>query len=116
MAYFSNSSEGEILDAQCNDCPLGYGWNNPDQLQFFEREPRPCPVALVQLTYNYDQISPPDRKKASECLDKSEHDFSQSQKWLNSNQFLEALEMLIDKDGVCQVRNQLLDIRRQQQQ
>ncbi len=55
MAYFVNGSEGETLDAQCADCPLGYGWNDPAQGRFefeIDREPRPCPVALVQLVYN----------------------------------------------------------------
>jgi hypothetical protein len=43
MAYFSNGSEGEVLDEQCADCPIG---RHPDA---------PCPVLLVQSLYNYDQ-------------------------------------------------------------
>ena len=38
MAYFSNSSEGEIFDDECSDCPLG-GMD--------------CPIAFVQYAYNY---------------------------------------------------------------
>jgi hypothetical protein len=41
MAYFSNGCEGEILDQQCADCQYGE---------------MPCPIALVQSTYNYQQI------------------------------------------------------------
>lgn len=41
MAYFSNGSEGEIFDAQCGKCKYGE---------------HPCPVAAMQLLYNYDQI------------------------------------------------------------
>ncbi len=41
MAYFSNGSEGEVLDEQCVKC-LPYD---------------PCPIALVQLEYNYTQCS-----------------------------------------------------------
>ena len=42
MAYFSNGSEGECFDEQCGRCKYG-------QL--------PCPIALIQMTYNYDQIT-----------------------------------------------------------
>lgn len=41
MVYFSNNSDGEILDVQCADCPMGGGG---------------CPVAQVQHLYNYDQL------------------------------------------------------------
>ena len=44
MAYFSNGTEGIVLDAQCSVCPVG---RNPDL---------PCPVLLVQLAYNYEQV------------------------------------------------------------
>lgn len=40
MAYFSNSSDGATFDAQCGICKYGE---------------EPCPIAYVQLTYNYDQ-------------------------------------------------------------
>jgi hypothetical protein len=83
MAYFSNGSEGEVLDEQCADCPLGAGWNDPNQMILPGCEPdyQPCPVHLVQLTYNYDQIGNDDL-------------------WA-------AMNMLVSKDGVCQVREQL---------
>lgn len=40
MAYFSNGSEGFVFDDQCAKCKFGQS---------------PCPIALVQLEYNYDQ-------------------------------------------------------------
>lgn len=42
MAYFSNGSEGEILDNQCDECHLSYE--------------APCPVLLVQQLFNYRQL------------------------------------------------------------
>lgn len=41
MAYFSNGSDGDILEAQCAKCKMGDG---------------PCPIIGVHLTYNYEQI------------------------------------------------------------
>ena len=38
MAYFSNGSEGMIFDAECADCKYGED---------------PCPIAWVQMEYNY---------------------------------------------------------------
>jgi hypothetical protein len=69
MAYFSNSTEGETLEVQCCDCPLG---------------PSGCPVHLVQLLYNYEQLCDGQEK------------------------LKEAMEILIDDKGVCQVRNKVL--------
>lgn len=40
MAYFSNGSEGMVFDDQCAKCKFGQS---------------PCPIALVQIMYNYDQ-------------------------------------------------------------
>lgn len=40
MAYFSNGSEGMVFDDQCSKCKFGK---------------KPCPIAFVQMTYNYDQ-------------------------------------------------------------
>lgn len=40
MAYFSNGSEGSCFDYQCSICKYGQ---------------QPCPIALVQMEYNYDQ-------------------------------------------------------------
>ena len=39
MAYFSNSTEGAVFDEQCSCCRFGQ---------------EPCPIALVQILYNYD--------------------------------------------------------------
>ncbi len=68
MAYFSNGSEGEILDRQCRLC---LGWDSA------------CPIALVQMLYNYDQVD-----KGREKL-------------------RDAMSLLIDDDGVCQMKKQL---------
>lgn len=70
MAYFPNSSAGETLDRQCSDCPIGEG---------------PCPVLLIQMTYNYDQLN-----KGNE-------------------QLREAMRILVSDDGTCQVRKQILE-------
>lgn len=43
MAYFANSTHGDVLDAQCDMCPLG------------ESLPL-CPVKSVQLRFNYVQL------------------------------------------------------------
>jgi formate hydrogenlyase subunit 6/NADH:ubiquinone oxidoreductase subunit I len=40
MAYFSNGSEGAVFDDQCARCKYG---------------DKPCPIAAVQMEYNYDQ-------------------------------------------------------------
>jgi hypothetical protein len=45
MAYFSNSCEGDTLDNQCAECPVG---KNPNA---------PCPVLLAQLHWNYKQFT-----------------------------------------------------------
>lgn len=39
MAYFSNSTDGGAFDEQCAICKYGK---------------KPCPIALVQLQYNYE--------------------------------------------------------------
>ncbi len=39
MAYFANSTEGSCFDAQCEICKYGED---------------PCPIAFVQIEYNYD--------------------------------------------------------------
>ena len=67
MAYFSNGTEGAILDVQCMKCRLA------DEA---------CPIAIVQMDYNYDQI---------ELEDKG---FPQLRKAMNE---------LIDKKGICKM-------------
>lgn len=39
MAYFSNSTEGSVFDYQCSICKYG---------------DKQCPIAMVQVLYNYD--------------------------------------------------------------
>ena len=50
MAYFSNSSEGDVLEIQCAECPYGES---------------ACPVYGVQACFNYDQVG---NKLATEIL------------------------------------------------
>ena len=95
MAYFPNGSSGEVLDLQCCDCPLGYGWNEPDQKRLFDdsvkyREPNPCPTALVQMQYNYDQLDDHNR------------------------QLRAAMTSLINDDGICQTREILVQVRKEE--
>ena len=89
MAYFRNSSSGEVLEVQCADCPLGFGWNDPYQKRLFDAESigNGCPVEFVQLMYNYDQVGIPKLK--------------------------EAMTILINDAGTCQVRELLLKLRRE---
>lgn len=42
MAYFSNGSEGSCFDSQCGKCKFG---------------DKPCPIAAIQIIYNYDQLN-----------------------------------------------------------
>ena len=39
MAYFSNGTEGEYFENECAKCIHG---------------DKPCPIAFVQMNYNYD--------------------------------------------------------------
>lgn len=68
MAYFPNGSSGTVLDNQCAECPIG------------RHQDAPCPVLLVQLSYNYDQ-----------CRDGNE-------------KLREAMNMLINERGICQMK------------
>jgi hypothetical protein len=51
MAYFSNGCCGEVFDEECCKCKFGQG---------------PCPIALVQGSYNYSAVG---NKIATEILD-----------------------------------------------
>jgi len=51
MAYFSNGTEGIVFDEQCTKCKYGED---------------PCPIALVQMEYNYDACN---NKTARAILD-----------------------------------------------
>jgi len=73
MAYFANSTEGAILDAQCDQCLH----TNPDI---------GCPIALVQMTFNYSQC--------------------------DNEELKEAMNMLIDKDGRCNMRPLITGVKR----
>ncbi len=70
MAYFSNSSEGEIFDEQCYNCIFG---------------DEPCEVALMQLTYNYDQFTNG-----------------------KPNKLAEIMNLFVDKKGICKLRERLI--------
>jgi len=54
MAYFSNSTDGFILDDQCCDCII------PDDA--------PCPVLLAQQWFNYSQHDNPQLEKCLNML------------------------------------------------
>lgn len=112
MAYFPNGSSGEILDEQCHDCPLGAGWHDPAQTELFEneRELRPCPVAFVQLNYNYDQIRDRQCDRAAEIIDGE--NLPNAAAYLRSDQFRDALNRLVNDQGICQVREQLKQVRK----
>lgn len=51
MAYFANGSEGMVFGEQCDKCKYGE---------------RPCPIACVQMVYNYDSVN---NKTATAILD-----------------------------------------------
>ena len=51
MAYFSNSSEADVFAEQCSRCRYGQ---------------KPCPIAWVQGTFNYDACN---NKTATAILD-----------------------------------------------
>lgn len=41
MAYFANGTEGMVFEEQCTRCIFGQ---------------KPCPIAWVQVNYNYDAV------------------------------------------------------------
>lgn len=53
MAYFSNGTEGEIFVEQCSKCKYGE---------------LPCPIAWVQLEYNYEACNNPVARKILDFL------------------------------------------------
>jgi hypothetical protein len=71
MAYFSNGTEGIVLDNQCAVCPVG---THPDL---------PCPVLLVQLAYNYEQLGK------------------------GQDKLREAITYLVDEQGTCLMKKAL---------
>jgi hypothetical protein len=57
MAYFSNGSEGENLDAECMRCRFGEQW---------------CPIFAVQVKYNYEACNIPVARKILDDLIKDD--------------------------------------------
>lgn len=57
MAYFSNSGDGESFDEQCTKCKYG---------------DKPCPIAFVQMQYNYDACNNPVASQILEALVKND--------------------------------------------
>jgi len=53
MAYFSNSSDGSKFDTQCFRCKYGE---------------MPCPIALVQINFNYDACDVPIAREILDTL------------------------------------------------
>ena len=142
MAYFSNGTEGEILYDQCHDCPLGYGWKQDAHQKTLldlgvpEADPKGCPVFMVQMQYNYDQIRSPgcdatagwleglpddqlpefvevdDSNNVKLSYGSTKSQIEQAIRWLRSDSFRSAMNYFIDERGVCQVRKLLVEIRR----
>ena len=65
MAYFSNGSEGSVLEDQCSECVA-------------KLEGQYCPIHSVQVLFNYKQNDNPN--------------------------LTEAMNVLIDENGVCQMK------------
>ena len=63
MAYFPNGTAGMVFDEQCQKCRYGQ---------------EPCPIALVQLTYNYDACN---NKVASSILNDMVKDSGDCAMW-----------------------------------
>jgi len=57
MAYFSNGSEGMCFDDQCAKCKYGQ---------------EPCPIAAVQISYNYDACNNEVARKILDSLVKDD--------------------------------------------
>lgn len=142
MVYFPNGTSAEVLAEQCADCPLGYGWNDPNQKELFDRgaTPRACPVALVQMEFNYkqhpsgvgcsntadwlEQLKPEQKPKFVEQSKNetgnvtSHYGSTDSQietaiEWLRSKDFSEAMNRLINENGICLLRNLLVEMRKE---
>ena len=55
MAYFPNGTAGMILDSQCGEC-------------IHEDPDAGCPIAMVQMEYNYEQIGNDNLEKCMNAL------------------------------------------------
>ena len=53
MAYYSNGSETSFLDTECTTCAIGK---------------EACPIAFVQIDYNYEQCGNETAKKILDYL------------------------------------------------
>lgn len=71
MGYFSNGSEGIVFDNQCSKCKYGT---------------KPCPIALTQITYNYDAVN---NEVATKILDTLVGDDGNCQMWKEFKQDFE---------------------------
>jgi len=63
MAYFSNGTEGEVFDEQCEKCKYGK---------------KACPVAWVQIEYNYNAVN---NKTATKILNHLVKDNGECSMW-----------------------------------
>lgn len=77
MAYFSNSSEGECLFAQCEQCIFGE---------------LPCPIFNAQLNHNYSACN---NKEAREILDELIDNSGNCTMW---NEFRNVLDVDINPE------------------
>lgn len=57
MAYFSNGTEGGCFDEQCLKCKYGQD---------------PCPIAFVQMNFNYDACNIPVARAILDALVKDD--------------------------------------------
>lgn len=54
-AYFSNGTEGMVLDELCARCHFGF------DKDLNNRQDYPCPAWLLQITWNYEQFAREDK-------------------------------------------------------
>ena len=71
MAYFSDGTAGMLFDDQCSKCKYYSG---------------SCPIALVQITYNYDAVN---NEIATKILDTLVKDNGDCMMWKTFKQDLE---------------------------
>lgn len=68
MAYFSNGSEGMVFDEECSTCKYAQ---------------KACPIAFVQVWYNYDAV--------------------------NNETATKILDDLVSNDGTCAMKKEFKD-------
>lgn len=79
MAYFSNSSDGEQFESQCDKCIFGK---------------EPCPIAFIQMEYNYTAAS---NDTATKILNHLVQDDGTCTMW---NQFQSKLEFKLEENDM----------------